>query len=102
IHPSIFYTCLSYYWVTGNLEPIPIDYGHKAGYTLDRVPVYRRAQSHTHTSHTLACYRQFRDAIQCMSLDWGRKPEYPEETPEAQEEHANSTHTHSGGDLQMP
>ncbi|KAK3540764.1 hypothetical protein QTP86_001600 [Hemibagrus guttatus] len=24
-------TCLSYYWVTGNLEPIPGDYGHKAG-----------------------------------------------------------------------
>ncbi|KAK3520519.1 hypothetical protein QTP70_025038 [Hemibagrus guttatus] len=42
IHPSIFYTCLSYYWVTGNLEPIPGDYGHKAGYTLDRMPVYCR------------------------------------------------------------
>ncbi|MCI4376712.1 hypothetical protein PGIGA_G00191540 [Pangasianodon gigas] len=28
-----------------------------------------------------------------MSLDWGRKPEYPEETPEGQGEHANSTHT---------
>ncbi|KAK3535867.1 hypothetical protein QTP70_021162, partial [Hemibagrus guttatus] len=31
--------------------------------------------------------------LQCMSLDRGRKPEYPEETPEAQGEHANSTHT---------
>ncbi|KAK3557571.1 hypothetical protein QTP70_030499 [Hemibagrus guttatus] len=31
--------------------------------------------------------------LQCMSLDWGRKPEYPEETPEARGEHANSTHT---------
>ncbi|KAK3552580.1 hypothetical protein QTP86_017371, partial [Hemibagrus guttatus] len=30
IHPSIFYTCLSYYWVTRNLEPIPGDYWHKA------------------------------------------------------------------------
>ncbi|KAK3561174.1 hypothetical protein QTP86_028366 [Hemibagrus guttatus] len=28
-----------------------------------------------------------------MSLDWERKPEYPEETPEARGEHANSTHT---------
>ncbi|KAF4081799.1 hypothetical protein AMELA_G00165290 [Ameiurus melas] len=28
-----------------------------------------------------------------MSLDWGRKPEYPEETPTARGEHANSTHT---------
>ncbi|KAK3520536.1 hypothetical protein QTP70_025774 [Hemibagrus guttatus] len=31
--------------------------------------------------------------LPCMSLDWGRKPEYPEETPEARGEHANSTHT---------
>ncbi|KAB5517598.1 hypothetical protein PHYPO_G00168960 [Pangasianodon hypophthalmus] len=28
-----------------------------------------------------------------MSLAWGRKLENPEETPEAQGEHANSTHT---------
>ncbi|XP_056614677.1 ribonuclease inhibitor-like [Triplophysa dalaica] len=28
-----------------------------------------------------------------MSLDQGRKPEYPEEDPEARGEHANSTHT---------
>ncbi|KAK3567325.1 hypothetical protein QTP86_019614 [Hemibagrus guttatus] len=31
--------------------------------------------------------------LPCMSLDWGRKLEYPEETPEARGEHANSTHT---------
>ncbi|KAK3559918.1 hypothetical protein QTP86_026955 [Hemibagrus guttatus] len=31
--------------------------------------------------------------LQCMSLDRGRKPEHLEETPEAQGEHANSTHT---------
>ncbi|KAK3540044.1 hypothetical protein QTP70_023818 [Hemibagrus guttatus] len=31
--------------------------------------------------------------LQCMFLDWGRKPEHPEETPEARGEHANSTHT---------
>ncbi|KAK3520019.1 hypothetical protein QTP70_010855 [Hemibagrus guttatus] len=31
---SIYYTCLSYYYcVTGNLEPIPGDYGHEAGQT---------------------------------------------------------------------
>ncbi|KAK3549224.1 hypothetical protein QTP70_034222 [Hemibagrus guttatus] len=35
--------------------------------------------------------------LPCMSLDWGRKPEYPEETPEAQGEHANSTHTAEAG-----
>ncbi|KAK3557915.1 hypothetical protein QTP86_003311 [Hemibagrus guttatus] len=35
--------------------------------------------------------------LQCMSLDWGRKPEYPEETPKARGEHANSTHTAETG-----
>ncbi|KAK3524164.1 hypothetical protein QTP70_018211 [Hemibagrus guttatus] len=35
--------------------------------------------------------------LQCMSLDWGRKPEYPKETPEAWGEHANSTHTSEAG-----
>ncbi|KAK3533813.1 hypothetical protein QTP70_031071, partial [Hemibagrus guttatus] len=35
--------------------------------------------------------------LQCMSLDWGRKPEYPEETPEAWGEHANATHTAEAG-----
>ncbi|XP_053496994.1 protocadherin beta-15-like [Ictalurus furcatus] len=29
----------------GNLEPIPESIEHKAGYTLDRVPIHRRAQS---------------------------------------------------------
>ncbi|KAK3564201.1 hypothetical protein QTP86_011182 [Hemibagrus guttatus] len=37
-HPSIFYTCLSYYWLTGNLEPIPGDYGHKAGQQVAGIP----------------------------------------------------------------
>ncbi|KAK3567165.1 hypothetical protein QTP86_011304 [Hemibagrus guttatus] len=32
IHP-----CLSYYRVTGNLGPVPGDYRHKAGYTLERI-----------------------------------------------------------------
>ncbi|KAK3571423.1 hypothetical protein QTP86_012106 [Hemibagrus guttatus] len=35
--------------------------------------------------------------LQCMSLDQGREPEYPEETPEARGEHANSTHTAEAG-----
>ncbi|KAF4091748.1 hypothetical protein AMELA_G00040990 [Ameiurus melas] len=32
-------------------------------------------------------------SLPCMSLDWGRKPEYREETPTARGEHANSAHT---------
>ncbi|KAK3507610.1 hypothetical protein QTP70_030801, partial [Hemibagrus guttatus] len=35
--------------------------------------------------------------LPCMSLDWGRKPEYPEETPKGRGEHANSTHTAEAG-----
>ncbi|KAF4070999.1 hypothetical protein AMELA_G00279870 [Ameiurus melas] len=79
----------------GKLEPIPGSIGHKAGYTLDRVPVHRRAQSHTH-SHTHSYTMNTLDmaiSLPCMSLDWGRKLEYPEETPAARGEHANSAHT---------
>ncbi|KAF4071523.1 hypothetical protein AMELA_G00274300 [Ameiurus melas] len=41
IHPSS--TAYSCFRVAGNLEPNPGSIGHKAGYTLDRVPVHRRA-----------------------------------------------------------
>ncbi|KAF4078686.1 hypothetical protein AMELA_G00201870, partial [Ameiurus melas] len=45
--------------------------------------------THPHTTDTIS--------LQCMSLDWGRKPKYPEETPKAQGEHADSTHTQGHG-----
>ncbi|KAK3561141.1 hypothetical protein QTP86_028291, partial [Hemibagrus guttatus] len=64
--------------------------GIKAGYTLDRVPKpIRRAHAP----------RQFRDANQPTThvIGPGRKPEYPEETPKARGEHANSTHTAEAG-----
>ncbi|KAK3564924.1 hypothetical protein QTP86_031045, partial [Hemibagrus guttatus] len=65
--------------------------GIKAGYTLDGVPAHHRVYtlSHSHTTDNL----EMPINLQCMSLDRGRKPEYPEETPEAWGEHANSTHT---------
>ncbi|KAK3568891.1 hypothetical protein QTP86_019579, partial [Hemibagrus guttatus] len=53
---------------------------------------------HTHKhSHSLTHYGQFRDSNQPTMhvFGLGRKPEYPEETPEARGEHANSTHTHT-------
>ncbi|KAK3554363.1 hypothetical protein QTP70_022596, partial [Hemibagrus guttatus] len=78
----------NYSWVTGGLCLSQVSLGIKAGYTLDRVPTHHRA--HTHNLEMLI-------NLQCMSLDWGRNPEYPEETPEARGEHANSTHTAEAG-----
>ncbi|KAK3571658.1 hypothetical protein QTP86_015973 [Hemibagrus guttatus] len=48
---------------------------------------------HTHTPDNLEMLIN----LPCTSLDWERKPEYPEKTPEAQGEHANSTHTAEAG-----
>lgn len=49
-------------------EAYPKELVHKVGDILEGVPSHHRAQSHTHS-------------LQQMSLDWGRKPEYLEETP---------------------
>ncbi|KAK3518470.1 hypothetical protein QTP70_000905 [Hemibagrus guttatus] len=76
--------------VTGSLCLSQASLGIKAGYTLDRVPTHRRG--HTLTMDNL----EVPINLQCMSLDRGRKLEYPEETTEAQGEHANSTHTETG------
>ncbi|KAK3559181.1 hypothetical protein QTP86_005085 [Hemibagrus guttatus] len=67
--------------------------GIKAGCTLDGVPTHRRAHTHSRTTDNL----EMPINLPCMSLDRGRKPEYPEETPEAWGEHANSTHTAEAG-----
>ncbi|KAK3562440.1 hypothetical protein QTP86_034083 [Hemibagrus guttatus] len=59
-----------------------VSLGIKAGYTLDRVPTHHRAHTHSHSltkSHTMDNL-EMPINLQCMSLDRGRKPEYPEET----------------------
>ena len=62
IHSFIFCNRLSVR-VTGGLEPIPADFGREAGYTLDKSPVHRRANTERQTcthSH-IHTYGQFRD-----------------------------------------
>ncbi|KAK3568889.1 hypothetical protein QTP86_019582, partial [Hemibagrus guttatus] len=83
--------------VTGSLCLSQASLGIKAGYTLDGVPTHHRAHTHSHSltqSHTTDNL-EMPINLPRMSLDWGRKPEYPEETPKA--EHANSTHTAEAG-----
>ena len=56
-------------------------------------------------THPFIHYGHFGQANQTtvhMSLDWGRKPEYPEETPAARGEHANSAHTGPRWELKPP
>ncbi|KAK3523477.1 hypothetical protein QTP86_033702, partial [Hemibagrus guttatus] len=79
---------------SGHGEPVPsqASLGIKAGYTLDGVPTHCRV--HTHTTDNL----EMPINLPCMSLEQGRKPEYPEENPpEARGEHANSTHMAEAG-----
>ncbi|KAK3572463.1 hypothetical protein QTP86_033199, partial [Hemibagrus guttatus] len=86
-------------------EPVPIS-GIKAGYTLDGVPTHHRAHTHSH-SHTTDNL-EMPVNLQCMSLDRGRKPEYPEKTPEAPGGNPRGTgrtcklHTHGSGRNQTP
>ncbi|KAL7882886.1 hypothetical protein SRHO_G00005440, partial [Serrasalmus rhombeus] len=81
-HPSIhpFSKPLLHQGRGGMLEPIPTVIGRKAGYTLDRSPVHRRADRQTQTvTHTQGQF-SMSNWPDCMSLDCGRKPENPEET----------------------
>ncbi|KAK3565899.1 hypothetical protein QTP86_020310, partial [Hemibagrus guttatus] len=94
----------NYSRVTGSLCLSQASLGIKAGYTLDGVPTHRRAHTHSHSltqSHTTDNLETPIN-LQCMSLDRGRKPEYPEETPEAQGEHAYSTHGRVGNQTPNP
>ncbi|KAK3566066.1 hypothetical protein QTP86_025235 [Hemibagrus guttatus] len=83
---------------SGHGEPVPISgvIGHQG-----RIHPGRSANpsqgAHTHTQSHTTDNLEMPINLPCMSLDWGRKPEYPEETPEARGEYANSTHTVEAG-----
>ncbi|KAF4081431.1 hypothetical protein AMELA_G00161180 [Ameiurus melas] len=69
--------------VTGNLEPNPGSMGHKAGYTLDWVPIHLRAQSHSH-SHTHSYITDTLDmpiSLPCMVFGLGEETGVPVGNP---------------------
>ncbi|XP_056608145.1 uncharacterized protein LOC130425787 [Triplophysa dalaica] len=85
---------------SGHGEPVPISgvIGHQGrihpGWSANPsqgTHTHSFTHSRTHTLRTI--FPEMPINLPCMSLDQGRKPEYPEETPEARGEHANSTHT---------
>lgn len=64
---------------------------------LNRVPTHRRAQSHMHTPIHTMDNLQMPVSLQRMSSEWGRKSDYPEETPGAWREHKKTPSTQSRG-----
>ncbi|KAK3561816.1 hypothetical protein QTP86_014395, partial [Hemibagrus guttatus] len=63
--------------VMGSLRLSQASLGIKAGYTLDGVPTHHKAQTHTPDNLEIN--------LQYVSLDWGKKPEYPEKTRKGRE-----------------
>ncbi|KAK3572389.1 hypothetical protein QTP86_032684 [Hemibagrus guttatus] len=57
--------------------------------------------THTHSHSLTTDNLEIPINIPRMLLDWGRKPEYPEETPEAQGRTCKF-HTHGGGGNRTP
>lgn len=82
-HPSIHSLHHLSYWVVENLEFMPGDLRHKVGYTLHRMPVYCRVQSHTHTHSN-----PIKPTMHAFGLE-----EEAEIRGGNLQEHANSIHT---------
>lgn len=76
--------------VMRNHKSIPDYSEYKAGDTLDHF--HHRAQSHIH-SYTHSHNLEMPNSLQHISLDWGRKPEFPEDTSDAQRKQAKSIDT---------
>lgn len=88
IHPSMhpFFEQLIPCRVAVSLESITGAMGQMERDTLNKVQVHRRAKSHTTVNSEMAI------SLKYMSLDWGRKLRYLEETLKAEEENANFTY----------
>ncbi|KAK3564624.1 hypothetical protein QTP86_024004, partial [Hemibagrus guttatus] len=93
---SFIVYCLSELF-SGHGEPVPISgiIGHQGRIHPGRSS--NLSQGTHRLSFTHAINLEMPINLPCMSLDWGRKLEYPEETAEALGEHANSTHTAEAG-----
>ncbi|KAK3527155.1 hypothetical protein QTP86_014581 [Hemibagrus guttatus] len=84
---------------SGHREPVPIGHQGRTHPGWSANPSQGPTHTHPHSlmqSHTMDNL-EMPINLQCMSLNRGRKPEYPEETPEARGEHANSTHMAEAG-----
>ncbi|KAL7868505.1 hypothetical protein SRHO_G00098890 [Serrasalmus rhombeus] len=78
----------------GVLEPIPAVFGRKAGYTLDRSPVHRRADRQTQTvTHTLTPRGNSACPIGLTACLWtvGGNRRTRRKPTQTRGEHANST-----------
>lgn len=79
---SVIISTAYLFLVTKGLEPILADFGHKVGYSLDRLPIHCSADAKTKNhscSHSHILYEQFRVGT-LVSLDCKRKLENPKET----------------------
>ncbi|KAF7655274.1 hypothetical protein LDENG_00058650 [Lucifuga dentata] len=77
----------------GGLEPIPAVIGREARYTLDRSPVYRRADTETdkHIHALIHTYGQFRVPNSPDMHVFGGSRSTRREPTRTRGEHANST-----------
>ncbi|XP_077476186.1 caspase recruitment domain-containing protein 10 isoform X2 [Stigmatopora argus] len=83
IHQIILISGTALLGSRGVLEPIPAVSGPEAGDTLNRLPANRRAQVDGQLCTLTLIPRGNLEcpiSLPCMSLECGRKPEYPEET----------------------
>ena len=102
--PSIQFLFLLLSNLLGLLEPIPAFKGREAGYTLDRSPAYRRANTQRQTFTLTNTYGQFR------LINWpdkhvfgsGEETGLPGENPRMHRENMQTPHRTARAEIQTP